>query len=67
MPINVKEKSRVSKEEWKEYTKTVWSIANVGHADHPAVFPDEIPRRLIKLFTFMGEKQNIINMTTYSI
>ena len=51
----IKEKSRVTKEEWKEYTKTVWSIANVSHADHPAVFPDEIPSRLIKLFTYWGE------------
>lgn len=51
----IKEKSRVSKEEWKEYTKTVWHIANVGHADHPAVFPEEIPMRLTKLFTFWNE------------
>lgn len=50
-----KEKSRVTKEEWREYTKTVWQIANVSHADHPAVFPEEIPRRLAKLFTFYGE------------
>lgn len=50
-----KEKSQLTKEEWKEYTKTVWSIANVGHAEHPAVFPDELPLRLIKLFSFWGE------------
>src|SRR3990172_5682360 len=51
----IKEKSKVSKEEWKEYTKTVWHIANVSNPEHPAVFPVEIPRRLIKLFTFWGE------------
>jgi DNA modification methylase len=50
-----KEKSRVTKEEWKEYTKTVWSIANTSHAAHPAVFPVEIPHRLTKLFSFYGE------------
>lgn len=50
-----KEKSKLSKEEWKEYTKTVWSIANVTHPDHPATFPEEIPLRLIKLFSFWGE------------
>lgn len=54
-PSSAKEKSRLTKEEWREYTKTVWSIANVSHADHPAVFPEEIPKRLIKLFTFWGE------------
>jgi len=51
----IKEKSILTKEEWREYTKTVWSIANVGHADHPAVFPEELPLRLIKLFSFWGE------------
>lgn len=51
----IKEKSRLTKEEWREYTKTVWSIANVGHGEHPAIFPDEIPLRLIKLFSFWGE------------
>ncbi|HSV01818.1 MAG TPA: site-specific DNA-methyltransferase [Phenylobacterium sp.] len=51
----IKEKSVLSKEEWREYTKTVWSIANVSHPDHPAVFPLEIPHRLVKLFSFWGE------------
>lgn len=51
----LKEKSKVTKEEWREYTKTVWSIANTSHDDHPAVFPAEIPLRLAKLFSFYGE------------
>lgn len=51
----IKEKSRVTKEEWKEYTKTVWHIPNVAHSEHPAMFPEEIPMRLIKLFTFWDE------------
>jgi DNA modification methylase len=51
----VKEKSKVSKEEWREFTKTVWPIANTSHAGHPAIFPVEIPERLIKLFSFYGE------------
>lgn len=50
-----KEKSKLTKDEWREYTKTVWHIANTTHPDHPAVFPPEIPKRLIKLFTFQGE------------
>jgi site-specific DNA-methyltransferase (adenine-specific) len=50
-----KELSRVTKEEWKEYTKTVWHIANVSDSEHPAIFPDEIPHRLIKLFSLFGE------------
>jgi DNA modification methylase len=50
-----KAKSKVSKEEWREYTQTVWQIANTSRKDHPAVFPIEIPHRLTKLFTFYGE------------
>jgi DNA modification methylase len=53
---SIKERSRLSKEEWREYTKTVWCIANTTHAEHPAIFPVEIPKRLVKLFTFYGEK-----------
>ncbi len=52
---DAKEKSKITKEEWREYTKTVWAIANTSHADHPAVFPPEIPHRLVKLFSFYGE------------
>jgi site-specific DNA-methyltransferase (adenine-specific) len=52
---DAKEKSKLTKEEWREYTKTVWTIANTSHEDHPAVFPVEIPHRLTKLFSFYGE------------
>jgi site-specific DNA-methyltransferase (adenine-specific) len=50
-----KERSKLTKEEWREYTKTVWQIANTSHPNHPAVFPVEIPHRLIRLFSFWGE------------
>lgn len=52
---DIKERSKLTKEEWREYTKTVWHIANVSHPAHPAVFPDEIPHRLIKLFSFVED------------
>lgn len=51
----IKERSRLTKEEWRDYTKNVWHIANITDPEHPAVFPLEIPHRLIKLFTFVGE------------
>ena len=51
----IKEKSKLTKDEWREYTKTVWTIANTSRDDHPAVFPMEIPARLAKLFSFYGE------------
>lgn len=53
--LEQKAKSQLTKEEWREFTKTVWKIPNVSHQLHPAVFPVELPRRLIKLFSFWGE------------
>ncbi len=55
MALDIREASKLTKEEWREYTKTVWQIANVSHPAHPAVFPREIPHRLTKLFSFVGE------------
>jgi len=53
--LNLKEKSKLTKEEWKEFTRSVWQLANTSHPGHPAVFPEEIPRRLIKLFSMVGD------------
>ena len=50
-----KELSRLTKEQWREYTKSVWQIANTRHPEHPAVFPVEIPTRLVRMFSFHGE------------
>ena len=52
---SIKEKSRLTKEEWREFTKTVWVIPNTRREDHPAVFPEEIPHRLIKLFSYYDD------------
>lgn len=52
---DIKEKSKLTVKEWREYTQSVWVIANVKNKVHPAVFPEEIPRRLIKLFSFVGD------------
>ena len=51
----IKEASKLTSEEWKEWTKTVWSIANISDSIHPAVYPPEIPYRLIRMFSFVGE------------
>lgn len=51
----IKERSILTKEEWKDWTKTVWSIANVSDSDHRATFPIEIPYRLIRMYSYYGE------------
>jgi DNA modification methylase len=55
IPKELKEKSRLTKEEWKEYFYGHWYFGGVRQIDHQAMFSDELPRRLIKMFTFVGE------------
>ena len=45
----------MTKEEWMEWTMDVWFIRGASSRNHPAVFPSEIPKRLIKLYTYPGD------------
>ncbi len=47
----------IEKEEFLEYTKSIWSFPAVSarKVGHPAPFPIELPLRLIKLYTFEGD------------
>lgn len=56
----IKERSKLSEEEWVEYTKQVWDIpipnkGDIAYGEHPAIMPDKIARRLIKLFSFVED------------
>lgn len=56
----IKEQSKLTQEEWVEYTKQIWHIPIPNKSDsafgkHPAIMPSEIPYRLIKLFSFVGD------------
>lgn len=50
-------RSTISKEEFLEYTKSVWGIPSESarKVGHPAPFPVELPYRLIQLYTFSDE------------
>ena len=54
---NLRRKSTISKEEFLEFTKSVWTYAAepATKVGHPAPFPVELPYRLIQLYTFEGE------------
>jgi site-specific DNA-methyltransferase (adenine-specific) len=49
--------SQISKEEFLEFTKSVWSFGaeSARKIGHPAPYPAELPYRLIQLYTFSGE------------
>ncbi len=51
----IKEASRLGKEEWKEYFSGHWHFGGARQIGHEAMFPEELPRRLIKMFTFAGD------------
>lgn len=51
----VKERSKLSKDEWKEYFSGHWQFAGARQVGHEAMFPEELPKRLIRMFTFSGE------------
>ena len=55
IPKDIKEKSKLTKGEWKEYFYGHWYFGGARQIDHQAMFPDELPRRIIKMFTFVGE------------
>jgi DNA modification methylase len=50
-------KSTISKEEFLEFTKSVWTFSAepATKVGHPAPFPVELPYRLIQLYTFEEE------------
>jgi DNA modification methylase len=49
-------KSKLTKEQWTAWAQGVWSIEPVRKQEgHPAVFPDELPHRLIKMFSYEGD------------
>ena len=51
----VKEASCLTKEQWKEYFSGHWYFNGERQKDHVAMFPVELPRRVIEMFTFKGE------------
>ncbi len=50
-------RSTISRDEFLEYTKSVWSFPteSATRVGHPAPFPVELPYRLIQLYTFEGD------------
>jgi len=51
----IKELSSLTKEEWKEYFSGHWNFGGAKQIEHEAMFPEELPRRLIRMFSFVGD------------
>jgi len=52
---DIREKSRMTTEEWNQYFSGHWNFAGEKQDKHLAMFPEELPKRLIKMFTFIGD------------
>lgn len=51
----IKEKSKMTNEEWNKYFTGHWNFPGEKQDKHLAMFPEELPKRLIKMFTFVGD------------
>ncbi len=51
----IKEKSKLTTEEWNEYFYGHWNFSGEKQDKHLAMFPEELPKRLIKMFSFVGD------------
>lgn len=50
-----KKQSKLTKEEWNTYFQGHWNFSGTKQDNHIAMFPEELPKRLIKMFSFVGD------------
>jgi modification methylase len=54
----IKEKSKLTQKEWASYcVNSLWEMqpSSAKAEKHPAPFPEELPRRIIKIYSFYGD------------
>jgi site-specific DNA-methyltransferase (adenine-specific) len=51
----IKEMSKIPLTEWKKWFVGHWKFPGIIQKEHIAMFPDELPYRLIRMFSFIGD------------
>ena len=51
----IRELSKLSDEEWHTYFTSHWNFSGERQDKHIAVFPEELPYRLIRMFSYYGD------------
>ncbi len=51
----IKDLSKLTTDEWNTYFAGHWNFAGEKQDKHLAMFPEELPRRLIRMFSFVGD------------
>lgn len=52
---DLKKQSAMTIDEWNEYFSGHWNFSGARQDGHIAMFPEELPARLIKMFAFVGD------------
>ncbi len=52
---DLKTLSYIPIEEWRELFKDTWNFPGINQDVHDAMFPEELPRRLIRMYSFVGD------------
>ena len=50
-----RDQSKLTDQEWNTYFQSHWIFSGARQDRHIAVFPEELPKRLIKMFSFVGD------------
>jgi len=51
----IKEQSKMTTEEWNQYFAGHWHFAGEKQDKHLAMFPEELPKRLIRMYSFVND------------
>jgi len=55
VPIHKSEQDKFTKDEWYKHFDNVWRFGGTSQKIGSAPFPEELPKRLIKMFSFTGD------------
>ena len=53
--LGIKERSRLALDDWRQYTKGVWTVPHDRDPHHPATFPMEVADRIVRMYSFVGD------------
>jgi len=52
---NIVKESTIAKHDWMKFFQSHWTFGGSKQTDHKAVFPEELPLRLIKMYSYVGD------------
>jgi len=55
VPSEIKTAAALTRDEWKAFFRGHWQFPGERQQGHEAMFPEELPMRLIRMFSFPGE------------